>query len=40
MRERKKRFLARMTPPTGSRYGQFVYETETMKPLTTERKSP
>ncbi len=28
------------TPPTGSRYGQFVYETETMKPLTTERRSP
>lgn len=27
-------------PPTGSRYGQFVYETETMKPLTTERRSP
>ena len=28
------------TPPTGSRYGQVVYETETMKPLTTERRSP
>ena len=27
------------TPPEGSWYGQFVYETETIKPLTAERKS-
>ena len=28
------------TPPDGSNYGQFVYETDTMIPLTKERKGP
>ena len=32
--------VALETPPDGSNYGQFVYETDTMIPLTKERKGP